>query len=160
AVLVRHGTGANGNGTGRAVADLTDPEAVGAMLEHIRGQHGVITGLVHLLPLSFAPSGEQPIERMRREVKSLYVLSRHMAEGLGKAGEGGGALLVAGTRLGGGLGLSNEPLPAQYFAGHGGVIGFVKCLALEWPEVLVRVVDLNLNKSTNDLVEHLLAELS
>ena len=32
-------------------------------------------------------------------------------------------------------------LPPDFFAGHGGVAGFTKCLGYEWPEVTVRVVD-------------------
>jgi hypothetical protein len=34
-------------------------------------------------------------------------------------------------------------LPEGYFAGQGGIAGLVKCIGFEWPEVLVRVVDLD-----------------
>jgi NAD(P)-dependent dehydrogenase (short-subunit alcohol dehydrogenase family) len=43
--------------------------------------------------------------------------------------------------------------------GHGGVLGFVKCLAHEWPEVLVRGVDLNASDPPAELAESLLREL-
>jgi len=43
--------------------------------------------------------------------------------------------------------------------GHGGVLGFVKCLAQEWPEVLVRGVDLDTSESPVALAESLLREL-
>ena len=34
--------------------------------------------------------------------------------------------------------VSAATLPADFFAGHGGVAGFTKCLGYEWPEVTVR----------------------
>ena len=90
---------------------------------------GPIAGLVHLLPLAEPPRAEGPMTRMQREVKSLYLLARGLGQDLRQAGSAGPAVLLAATGLGGGLGFGEQPLPDNYFAGHGGVIGFVKCLA-------------------------------
>src|SRR5262249_19119776 len=85
-------------------ADLTSPTAVEDLLQKIRRQAGPIAGLVHLLPLAEPAPGEKPMERMRREVKSLYLLARGLAEDLRRAGSDGGAVLLAPTALGGSLG--------------------------------------------------------
>ena len=50
-------------------------------------------------------------------------------------------------------------LPEDFFAGHGGVAGFTKCLGYEWPEVAVRVVDVDGATPAPRLVEQLLGEL-
>ena len=48
-------------------------------------------------------------------------------------------------------------LPDDFFAGHGGVAGFTKCLGYEWPEVTVRVVDVDgSRRPRRDLAEQLL----
>jgi acyl transferase domain-containing protein/NAD(P)H-dependent flavin oxidoreductase YrpB (nitropropane dioxygenase family)/NAD(P)-dependent dehydrogenase (short-subunit alcohol dehydrogenase family) len=158
-VLVSHDAGSDNSRADLVHANLTDAGAVEALLGRIRRQHGAIAGLVHLLPLATPPRGEPPLERMRREVRSLYLLARGLGEDLRQAGGESGALLLAATGLGGGLGFGDQPLPDSYFAGHGGVVGFVKCLAFEWPDVLVRVVDLDPSRPETELVERLLGEL-
>jgi NAD(P)-dependent dehydrogenase (short-subunit alcohol dehydrogenase family) len=140
-------------------ADLTDPAAVDDLLRRVRKQAGPVAGLIHLLPLAEPPPGESVPERMRREVKSLYLLARELGDDLRRSGTEGSAVLLAATGLGGCLGFGSEPLADAYFPGHGGVIGFVKCLANEWPEVLVRVVDLDPSKPTAELADRLLSEL-
>jgi NAD(P)-dependent dehydrogenase (short-subunit alcohol dehydrogenase family) len=100
-----------------------------------------------------------PEDRCRREVKSLYLLARGLEEDLRKQGKAGSAVLLAATQLGGRLGAGDEPLPADYFSGQGGVLGFTKCLAHEWPEVLVRAVDVDTGRADADLAELLVAEM-
>jgi acyl transferase domain-containing protein/NAD(P)H-dependent flavin oxidoreductase YrpB (nitropropane dioxygenase family)/NADP-dependent 3-hydroxy acid dehydrogenase YdfG len=139
-------------------ADLTDPRAVDDLLQRARRQAGPLAGLIHLLPLAEPPAGEGEVARMRREVKSLYLLARGLGEDLRASADKGGAVLLAGTALGGSLGFGGQPLPDSYFAGHGGILGFVKCLAFEWPEVLVRAVDLDVRRPPFQLAERLLGE--
>jgi len=158
-ILLRHHVGAGNGDAAVHYGDLTDPEAVEALLKEIRQQHGPIAGLVHLLPLAEPPRAEGPMERMQRELKSLYLLARGLEQELRQAGSEGPAVLLTATSLGGGLGFGDQPLPDNYFGGHGGIIGFVKCLALEWPEVLVRVVDLDIHEAEGELAKRLLAEL-
>jgi acyl transferase domain-containing protein/NAD(P)H-dependent flavin oxidoreductase YrpB (nitropropane dioxygenase family)/NAD(P)-dependent dehydrogenase (short-subunit alcohol dehydrogenase family) len=159
--LLRMGSAAQDNGREDVFhADLTDPTAVTDLLGRVREQTGPVAGLIHLLPLAEPPAGENAPGRMRREVKSLYLLARCLDEDLRRSGAEGGAVLLAATGLGGSLGFGSEPLPEAYFPGHGGVIGFVKCLAFEWPEVLVRVVDLDPGKPAAELADRLLGELA
>ena len=152
-VLVRMGEAKDGFG-----ADLTDPAAVTALLARVRAQCGPVSGLVHLLPLAEPPAGETAELRMRREVKSLYLLARGLETDIRDAGKSGSAVLLAVTAMGGTMGFGDD-LPADFFAGHGGVAGFTKCLGHEWPEVTVRVVDVSGETPAPQLVEQLLGEL-
>jgi NAD(P)-dependent dehydrogenase (short-subunit alcohol dehydrogenase family) len=152
-VLVHHGAAKDG-----FAADLTDPAAVAELLTRIREKCGPVSGLVHLLPLAESPDGEAPEERMRREVKSLYLLARGLETDICEAGKNGSAVLLAVTAMGGTMGFGGD-LPADFSAGHGGVAGFTKCLGYEWPDVTVRVVDVSGETPAPRLVEQLLSEL-
>lgn len=158
AVLVRHGAPAEGDAA--LAADLTSPEAVDDLLQRIRAKHGRISGLVHLLPLARPPAAEEPLARMDREVRSLYLLARGLDREMRECGEEADALCLVATDLGGAMGFGEEPLPAHYFAGQGGLAGFAKTLALEWPDALVRAVHLSSEEQVSALVEHLLAEVA
>jgi NAD(P)-dependent dehydrogenase (short-subunit alcohol dehydrogenase family) len=140
--------------------DLTDPRAVEDALRQVRQELGPIAGLVHLLPLAASPAGESCDCRARREVKSLYLLARALGDDLRQAGRDANAFLLAATALGGAFGFGDAPLPPDFSPGHGGVHGFTKCLAQEWPDVLVRSVDLETEGQRPPvLAERLLAEL-
>jgi acyl transferase domain-containing protein/NAD(P)H-dependent flavin oxidoreductase YrpB (nitropropane dioxygenase family)/NAD(P)-dependent dehydrogenase (short-subunit alcohol dehydrogenase family) len=151
-----------GGMTGEAIfaADLTDPQAVADVLARIRQKLGSIRGLVHLLPLAPVMDGEGWDCRARREVKSLYLLARALGEEMRQAGREGHAFLLAATALGGTFGFGEGDQPQDYSPGNGGVLGFIKCLAHEWPEVQVRGVDLDAEGlGPEALAERLLAEV-
>jgi acyl transferase domain-containing protein len=148
---------ADGKAEGFA-ADLTDPSAVADLLARVREACGPVSGLIHLLPLAEPAETETPEQRMRREVKSLYLLSRGLETDIRAAGKAGSGVLLAVTAMGGRMGFGGD-LPADFFAGHGGVAGFTKCLGYEWPEVTVRVVDVDGETPATHLAEDLLAEL-
>jgi acyl transferase domain-containing protein/NAD(P)H-dependent flavin oxidoreductase YrpB (nitropropane dioxygenase family)/acyl carrier protein len=134
-------------------ADLTDPAAVADLIARVRAKCGAVSGLIHLLPLAEPPAGETPERRMRREVKSLYLLARGLEADLADGG-----VLLAVTGMGGTMGFGDE-LPVNFSAGHGGVAGFTKCLGYEWPDATVRVVDVDPETPAPRLAEALLAEL-
>jgi acyl transferase domain-containing protein/NAD(P)H-dependent flavin oxidoreductase YrpB (nitropropane dioxygenase family)/NAD(P)-dependent dehydrogenase (short-subunit alcohol dehydrogenase family) len=141
-------------------ADLTDPAAVAEVLRRVRADLGPIGGLVHLLPLAGPLEGENGEQRARREVKSLYLLARELGSDLTQADRQRSAFLLAATAMGGSFGFGDAPLPPSFSPGHGGVLGFVKCLAQEWSGVLVRGVDLDIEgKRPGELAERLLGEL-
>lgn len=150
----------NGSASEGFSADLIDPASIAAVLDRIRAEVGPLSGLIHLLPLAEAPAGEAPETRARREVKSLYLLARALEESLRQQGKEANAVLLAVTQLGGRLGIGPEPLPADFFPGQGGVLGFTKSIAQEWPEVLVRAVDLEGSRSAAELAELILGEMS
>src|SRR6185295_16017601 len=94
------------------------------------------------LPLAEPPEGETDERRMQREVKSLYLLARGLEADLRDAGKAGSASLLAVTAMGVTMGFGGD-LPDDFFPGHGGIAGFAKCLGYEWPEVAVRIVDVD-----------------
>jgi NAD(P)-dependent dehydrogenase (short-subunit alcohol dehydrogenase family) len=141
-------------------ADLTDPQAVEDLLAGIHKQWGPVNGLIHLLPLAPSRDGQAWTDRLRLDVKSLFLLARGLANELQRAGESGKALLLAATAMGGSFGSgTGSPLPDDFSPAQGGVAGLVKSLAHEWPQVLVRAVDLNARESADMLAAALLAEL-
>ncbi|HEY3790027.1 MAG TPA: beta-ketoacyl synthase N-terminal-like domain-containing protein, partial [Urbifossiella sp.] len=103
-------------------ADLTDPAAVADLIARIHAKCGPVSGLIHLLPLADSPPGESDGKRMRREVKSLYLLARGLETDIREAGKNGSAALLAVTAMGGTMGFGGD-LPDDFFAGHGGVAG-------------------------------------
>jgi acyl transferase domain-containing protein/NAD(P)H-dependent flavin oxidoreductase YrpB (nitropropane dioxygenase family) len=143
---------------GAFAADLTDPAGVGDLIARLRAACGPIAGLIHLLPLAEPPADEPPERRIRREVKSLYLLARGLEADIREAGKADRGLLLAVTAMGGEMGYGGE-LPDAFFPGHGGVAGFAKCLGYEWPEATVRVVDVDGEQPATRLAEQLLAEL-
>ncbi len=143
---------------GAFAADLTDPAAVADLIARLHAKCGPVSGLIHLLPLAESPEGETDERRMKREVKSLYLLARGLEADIRDAGKSGSAVLLAVTAMGGTMGFGGD-LPDDFFAGHGGVAGFAKCLGFEWPEVSVRVVDVNAETPAPRLVDQLLSEL-
>ncbi len=141
-------------------ADLTCPQAVEELLTRIRNQCGPINGLIHLLPLARPREGQSWAERLQREVKSLFLLARGLADELQKAAETGNALLLAATGMGGSFGSgTNVRLAEDFFPGQGGVAGLIKSLAHEWPDVLVRVIDVDPYTAVDQIASLLLAEL-
>jgi NAD(P)-dependent dehydrogenase (short-subunit alcohol dehydrogenase family)/acyl carrier protein len=157
AVLVQHKPGELGSEASFA-GDLSDPAQVETLLDRLRTGCGPIAGLIHLLPLAEDKDGIPPLQRTTRNLKSLYLLARGLEADLRQAGENGGAVFLAVTTLGGTMGYGDH-LPERSFAGDGGIAGFVKCVGYEWPEVTVRVVDVDPETPPTQLGELLITEM-
>jgi NAD(P)-dependent dehydrogenase (short-subunit alcohol dehydrogenase family)/acyl carrier protein len=141
-------------------ADLSDPAAVEQLIGRLRSEVGPIAGVIHLLPLAELVEGEDLARRARRDVYSIYLLARGLEAELRQAGrEQGSAVLLAATGMGGGLAFGDTQLPEPFLPGHGAIAGFLKCIAFEWPDVLVRAVDLDPDRPATEHAERLLAEL-
>ena len=130
----------------------------------VRQQHGAIGGIVHLLPLGDGMDFQAMDigawrDRLRREVKSLFYLARAAAEDLKQAGEAERAWLIAATAMGGAC-ATDASGRRPFFPGQGGISGLVKTLALEWPTVRCKVIDLDLENPTSKLAEQLLREIA
>ena len=139
--------------------DLTEPAAVADVMSNIRSAHGPIGGLIHLLPLASWSHDTNWARRAEVDVKSLYLLAQNLEQDLCGSGDGSGAFLLAATGMGGALGYELEPQDV-ILPGHGGILGFLKCLGAEWPDVTVRAVDFNAQAAEEEIGERLLAELS
>jgi len=146
-------------------ASLTSPEDVSKLIEKIRKRHGPIGGLIHLLPLkSFTPydaidfSGWK--ERLQLEVKSLFYLIKAMEKDLKQAAEKGGSCIVSATGMGGSFGSNSSTKLNNFFPGQGGIPGLLKTVAIEYSDIRVKAIDLNLEEPVSDLANHLLAEIN
>ena len=139
------------------------PASLPHLVEKIRREQGAIGGLVHLLPLRACISFEQFElkswqERLQEDVGSLYLILHAAAAEFKEAAAAGGAWVVSASGLGGlwGRELSKS---MDFFPGHGGIPGLLKTLAMEWPEVRVKSVDLLLEEPAAQLADHLLTEI-
>src|SRR5207249_11192540 len=78
--------------------------------------------------------------RMAGDLTALFLVAQALQPDLERAAEAGGAAVLAATMLGGAFGC--DPTSPVGRPGQGGVAGFVKTLAQEWPAVRAKVVDL------------------
>ena len=145
-------------------ADLRNPDAVAELVAMIRQQHGPICGLVHLLPL-WDNIGVDAMalatwrDRLRCDVKSLFYLAKAAARDIKQAGDMTGAWLLAATAMGG-ASTTDTAEQQSCLLGQGGLAGLVKSLALEWPTVQCKVVDLALQNATSTLAEQIFWEMT
>src|SRR5262249_24233811 len=127
-------------------------------------------GIVHLQPLQGEPDltvhdQEGWKSQLRDEVKSLFALAKAGGRHVREAGGGSGACLIAATAMGvtflsdHSSGLSDHSSGDLRFPDHGAIAGLMKTLAIEWPEVSVKVVDLNLDHGADTLAQQLFEEL-
>lgn len=123
---------------------------------------GRIGALIHLMPLSQAPEFDTLDAaswwtQLSSETRTLFLLARSVGTSLEEAAHDGGAAFLAATSMGGTFGttaVDDSMLPSQ-----GGVVGFTKCVAIEWPDVRVRAVDLDPAQPADTLAEHIIDEL-
>ena len=73
-------------------------------------------------------------------VATLLALVQELASDLQSAADGGGAAVIGVTRLGGAFGLDGADTGDA--SGQRALSGFLKTLAIEWPAVRVKTVDL------------------
>jgi NAD(P)-dependent dehydrogenase (short-subunit alcohol dehydrogenase family) len=162
---VRLGERTEASAPGLYRADLTSPAAVAEVLALIRQREGPVGGLIHLLPLkergAFEPVDDRDAyDRIRREVKSLFYLTKEASLDLKEAVKAGGACVIAATGMGGVFGsVSSHSAPA-FFPGQGGVAGMIKSLAREWPSVQAKVIDTDPLEPPDDLAVKVLQELT
>lgn len=157
AIIHHRASGANGDDA--YAVDLTCPSEVAELAQRIRADVGQVAGLLHVAPLAPVDESTDLGQRAFRDVKSLYLLAREFESDLRQAGAEGHAFLLAATNLGGELGYGTNPMAAPALASHGGVMGLLKCVALEWPEVLVRTVDFDVDRQASDVADALMREL-
>jgi acyl transferase domain-containing protein/NADP-dependent 3-hydroxy acid dehydrogenase YdfG len=111
--------------------DLGDPAAVARVLERAASRIGRAKALVHLAALGSEPSDH---------AMSLFLLVQALREDLEAAAAAGGAAVLGATPMGGAFAVDGDT--SRLEPGHGAIPGLLKSLALEWPEVRVKAVDL------------------
>jgi len=124
-----------------------------------------VGNIIHLLPLqkwtSFQDMDSQQWQnRLQEEQSSLFFLLQCCRENIRQISKTGGTVILSATSMGGSFGLNPATLSLDYFPGHGALGGFSKTLALEWPEVRFRSVDLCPDESIATLSEAIVTECS
>ncbi|MGZ4166119.1 MAG: beta-ketoacyl synthase N-terminal-like domain-containing protein, partial [Solirubrobacteraceae bacterium] len=127
-----------------------DAEGAAELTQRVRSEYGRCKALLHLAALAEGAAEYGG-------VATLLTLAQAMREDLEAAATEGGAAVLAATRLGGTFG-AGQP-PSDRPAAHGAIAGFLKTLAIEWPSVRVKAVDLD-DAPAERHSAHLLAELA
>ncbi len=125
----------------------SDPARVAAILE----THGPVAAFIHLNPpddsVLFSAADEA-------RLKQVFLLAGRLKTALTESAQRGWAAWLTVTRLDGALGLTGSGSPVA-----GGFFGLTKTLALEWPDVHCRTVDLAPDLPVERAVACVLAEL-
>jgi NAD(P)-dependent dehydrogenase (short-subunit alcohol dehydrogenase family) len=143
-------------------ADLVEASSVKALLARVRRENRRVRCVVHLMPLRQAPpvADMGPAAwraRLREDALALLHLTQGAACDLRSGGADDPGIVFSATSLGGAVaadGGARAVQPAQ-----GAVAGYLKTLALEWPEVRARVIDFDPHTPAAQVAERLLAEL-
>jgi NAD(P)-dependent dehydrogenase (short-subunit alcohol dehydrogenase family) len=156
--------GASDPARGLFVSALASLEEAQALVDTVRGSFGPIAALVHLAPLASAPLfARQDLatwsDRLTAETRALFLLTRALGPALEQAAQAGGAALIAATQMGGAFGAGDTADDLQAPT-QGGVTGFTKCAAIEFPDVRVRALDLDPSEPIDRLATQILHELS
>jgi NAD(P)-dependent dehydrogenase (short-subunit alcohol dehydrogenase family) len=145
------------------LTEISESEVI-RVIQSIRDRQGPIGGIIHLFPLKrLTPQEEMDWSdwklRLETEVKSLFLSLRAVHQDMQKAAAEGRAFVLAATAMGGTFGMHAKESPMEFFPGQGGIHGFLKTVALEWPEVRVKALDLSLDEPPRDLADCIMEEL-
>lgn len=119
-------------------------ENLSKLIAALHDRHGQAVALLHLAGLRHGTHdiGIDPDRwraRLASDLESLFLMTQALRPDLERAAGHGGAAVLAVTSMGGSFAID---LPeGSVFPGHGGVVGFLKTLAREWPTVRVKAVD-------------------
>ncbi|MCD4739087.1 MAG: SDR family NAD(P)-dependent oxidoreductase [Anaerolineae bacterium] len=119
-------------------------------------QVGPVGSFIHLHPAS--ESEELFPVTQRAILKSVFLLAKHLQPALTGAAASGRSSFMTVTRLDGALRLGKQSVNCDALSG--GLAGLTKTLALEWPAVFCRAVDLSPIFDAEQSVEAILSELS
>ncbi len=139
-----------------------DPEKLEHAITHVRNEMGPPSALIHLAPLNtISPflemSNKQWRTRLDRDIKSLFLLFKAVENDLKEAAQSGEALVFGTTQMGGTFGFNHNEIPM--FPGHGGITGFLKSLAHEYPKFRIRCLDFSPELPTPKIIDILTEEL-
>lgn len=127
----------------------------------IQASCGPVAAVIHLAPLAPSPPFETLDDaswwsHLARETRALFLLVRAVGASLQRAAGEGGAACIAVTSMGGVFGADRGGTSRP---SHGGVTGFLKCVAIEYPDVRVRTMDVADGPHVATLADLVLDEL-
>ena len=129
--------------------------AIQSVIETIEKKYGHAGIFIHLDP---ANSGSEDFSESEKSiVKTIFLIAKHLKEGLTLSAKSGYAAFLTVSHLDGQFGLSKgsdvEPV-------SGGLFGLTKTLNLEWDDVFCRAIDLQPEMDADLAAKHIVAELS
>jgi acyl transferase domain-containing protein/NAD(P)H-dependent flavin oxidoreductase YrpB (nitropropane dioxygenase family)/short-subunit dehydrogenase len=142
-----------------------DPSADPAALQALHAAKDALAAVVYLPPAGdeVSPLDSAPAvwrQRLRTETGGLFTLTKALMPALAALpGAEVRPRFLCATSLGGDFGLGERTAGEVLSASHGGLCGLAKTLAVERPDVAVKVVDLDARASAGALAECLLVEL-
>jgi NAD(P)-dependent dehydrogenase (short-subunit alcohol dehydrogenase family) len=145
------------------IVDTESPDALVGAVRAIVDAVGAVAAFVHLWPLA----GQAPFQetdaaaatrRLHQDVRGLFLIAQALRPALMAARDAGGAAVIAATGMGGAFGTDTGPA-REFDPGQAGVAGLTKCLAIEWPDVRVRAVDMDLLEAADRHAAAIHAEL-
>jgi acyl transferase domain-containing protein len=140
--------------------DLRDFPAVVNLVEQVQRAHGSISGIVHLLPLRMYGSAtdEGPLSwigNADHDIKTLFHLVKAAATDLASTKTGRPIRILAVSPM-----LSSVvDSRSRSYSALGGIAGFLKSLALEWPHAQHKAVGVSAELASSAVVSCILAEL-
>ncbi len=133
--------------------DKTGKEAIDAVFDSIRSEHGSPGGFIHLHPQS-ADNGLFS-DWESQLVKQVFLIAGSIKPDLNQGDPASRRIFLAVTRTDGSLGIKNSKL----FQEGSGLSGLVKTLNWEWPEVFCRTVDIKQDTDFQDASKLLMKEI-
>ncbi|MEW6298391.1 MAG: SDR family NAD(P)-dependent oxidoreductase [Thermodesulfobacteriota bacterium] len=161
-ITIRHGVKSEQPAADLYRADLTDPATVEELCATLRREYGPLGGVFHLLPLRERPVSQGADfsrwgEDSALDVKSLFYLVRNLQADLRETAEKNAGCVIAATALGGQF--ASDWVPEVFSPTQGGIAGLVKTLALEWPAVHCKVIDIEAESEPASVAGHVFREL-
>jgi NAD(P)-dependent dehydrogenase (short-subunit alcohol dehydrogenase family) len=163
AVVLRHGRGYARLDRESYQLDLADQSAIEAVIGSIRSEYGPLGGIVHLVPLRphAVADALDPMhwrEGVAVDIEGLFHLVRTGGADIRQVGAGHAGLVVAVTAMGGGF--ASVAPSAHFLPTDGGVAGFIKTLALEWPAVRCKILDVDPAEPAVEIAKLVLEEMA
>jgi malonyl CoA-acyl carrier protein transacylase len=144
-------------------ANLADPAHCTAFMAIVRREHGAPVGMIHLAPLRKRPAlDELDLDGWRgqlaQDVDPLFFLVKALDGDIKRAAAGETGFMVSATTMGGAFG--SDGSPEALHPEQGAVAGLVKTLALEWPAVRCKVIDMESHLPSAQKAELVLREMA
>lgn len=148
-----------GDGADSLPVDWLSSAAIAGAVASARERHGPVAGVVHLRPMRPVEDTPQAASaRALADSQELLALLQASGEDIRQQASQAGGWVVAVTPLGPEL-IDGEIL-AGVHPGQGGVGGFVKSVAREWPGVRCTALHTDPRQSVETVVFQILAEMT
>jgi acyl transferase domain-containing protein len=141
-------------------ADFRDPLSIEAVIREIRRERGPISGVIHLPTLTLRTTEEinslgEWREHLAAEAKSLFYLTKAAGSELRESARIGCSWLASAVTQDAVFGGTH----ARILPSEGAIRGFIKSAAAEWPEVLCKVIALDLARPVAAIAAEFVDEL-